>query len=320
MDPDPATPSPAPAPPVARSVPELRAALAPWRAAGRRIALVPTMGALHEGHLSLVRLAGADGAAVVVSIFVNPTQFGPGEDLAAYPRNEARDLALAAGAGAELVFAPDVRAMYPDGFATDVRVEGPARVLEGAARPGHFAGVATVVAKLLLAVRPDRAVFGQKDAQQLAVIRRLVRDLHLDEVELVAGPIVREPDGLALSSRNAYLGPEDRAAATVLRRALAAAEELVDEGETDPGRLEAAALAVLRAEYRCEPEYAALVDPDTFDRPERLDGRPALLCVAARLGPARLIDNVALAIPDPRRPRWPSHTPLRSVPQRRAPQ
>jgi pantoate--beta-alanine ligase len=273
------------------------------------------MGALHEGHLSLVRLAGADGAAVAISLFVNPTQFGPGEDLAAYPRDESRDLALAAAAGAELAFAPDAEAMYPDGFATEVHVGGPATALEGAARPGHFAGVATVVAKLLLAVRPDRAVFGQKDAQQLAVIRRMARDLHLDDVELVAGPIVREPDGLALSSRNAYLGPEDRAAAPVLRRALAAAEGLAADGERDPSRLEAAALAVLRAEPRCEPEYAAVVDPDTFDRPERLGG-PALLCVAARVGPARLIDNVALPTPESRRSPWPSRTPpLRSVPQ-----
>jgi pantoate--beta-alanine ligase len=293
MDPDPEPPPPTPRPAVVRTVPELRAAVARLRKGGRRIALVPTMGALHEGHLSLMRLAGADGSAVVVSLFVNPTQFGPGEDLAAYPRDEARDLALAGEVGATLLFVPSVDEMYPEGFATAVSVDGPATALEGAARPGHFAGVATVVVKLLLAVRPDRAVFGRKDAQQAAVIRRMARDLHLDDIEIVLAPIVREPDGLAMSSRNAYLGTEDRAAATALRRALAAAEAAVAEGERDPDRLEAAALAVLRAEPRCAPEYAAVVDPATFDRPRSLDG-PALLCVAARVGPARLIDNVPL--------------------------
>ncbi|MDX6647696.1 MAG: pantoate--beta-alanine ligase, partial [Miltoncostaeaceae bacterium] len=286
------------------------------RRSGRRLALVPTMGALHAGHLSLLRLAAAGDHAVALSIFVNPLQFGAGEDFQRYPRDEAADLALAEAEGAELAFVPDLHELYPEGFATTVTVDGPGgdrSGLEAAARPGHFAGVATVVAKLLLAVRPDRAVFGQKDAQQLAVVRRLVRDLHLDDIELVVGPTVREPDGLAMSSRNAYLGPEDRAAAAVLRRALDAAGRLAARGETDARWIEGAALAAMEAEPRCQPEYAALVDPDRFEPLERLD-RSALLCVAARVGPARLIDNAPISPPAPRRAPLPprSRTMLKS--------
>ena len=277
-------------PTVVRTVGDLRDAVAAIRADGRRVALVPTMGALHDGHLSLMRLAGAGGHAVVMSLFVNPTQFAPTEDLSAYPRDEQRDLHLAATAGTELVFAPTADEIYPQGFGTTITVDGPTRVLEGAARPDHFAGVATVVAKLLIACRPDRAVFGQKDAQQVAVIRRLVRDLHLDDMELIIGPIVREADGLAMSSRNAYLGPDDRAAALVLRRALDAAVTAVGPGGTAPDQIEQVALAVLRAEPRCTPEYARIVHPDTFTFLTDLTG-PALMCVAARVGPARLIDN-----------------------------
>jgi pantoate--beta-alanine ligase len=289
-------PSPS-APRVVRDVAALRPAVAVLRSGGRPVALVPTMGAFHEGHLSLMRLARREGHAVVVSLFVNPTQFGPGEDLAAYPRDEARDLALAAAEGVDLVFAPAHGALYPEGFATTVSLRGPADGLEGAARPAHFAGVATVVAKLLLAVRPDRVVFGRKDAQQVAVVRRLLRDLHLDDVEMVVGPIVREPDGLAMSSRNAYLGPDDRAAAAGLSRALAAARALAEAGETDGARIEAAVAAALAGQPRVALEYAALVDPDGFDRLAVLD-RPALLCLAARVGPARLIDNEALTPAD----------------------
>ncbi len=288
--------TPASHPDVVRTIPELRAAVSALRADGRRITLVPTMGAFHEGHLSLMRIGHEAGDAVVVSLFVNPTQFGPTEDLAAYPRDEERDLLLAAGAGADLVWAPSVDDVYPEGFATAIGIEGPAEGLEGAVRPHHFGGVATVVAKLLTAVRPDRVVFGQKDAQQVAVIRRLMRDLHLDDIEMTVAPIVREPDGLAMSSRNAYLGPDDRAAAVVLSRALAAAAALADEGEADAARIEQAAMAVLRAEPRCEPEYATVVDPDTFSPKQRLEG-PSLLCVAARVGPARLIDNRELPVP-----------------------
>ncbi len=283
------------APTVVRGRDELRALLETRRREGRRVGFVPTMGAFHEGHLSLMRLAGADGGHdVVVSLFVNPTQFAPTEDLSAYPRDEERDLRLAAEAGASIVFAPPVEEIYPDGFGTSITVTGPTAILEGASRPDHFAGVATVVAKLLNIVAPDRVVFGQKDAQQVAVIRRLITDLDFD-VELVVGPIVREDDGLAMSSRNAYLNPEERRAAIVLRRALDMAEVLHAGGEMHPHALEAVAMATLREEPLCEPEYAAIVHPDTFsliDTP--LDG-PAVLCLAARVGPARLIDNTILS-------------------------
>jgi len=289
-----------PRPDVVRTVPELRAAVDALRAEHGSVTLVPTMGAFHEGHLSLMRRAAEGGSAVVVSLFVNPTQFAPTEDLSAYPRDEDRDLELAAGAGADLVWAPSVDDVYPGGYAMEITIGGPAEVLEGASRPHHFAGVATVVAKLLTAVRPDRVVFGQKDAQQVAVIRRLMADLHLEDIEMIVAPIVREDDGLAMSSRNAYLGPDDRAAAVVLSRALSTASALAEEGEMEAARIEAAAMAVMAAEPRCEPEYAAVVHPDTFARLDRLEA-PALLCVAARVGPARLIDNAELPVPTTRR-------------------
>jgi pantoate--beta-alanine ligase len=273
----------------------IRAAVADLRAAGKRVAFVPTMGALHEGHLSLMRLAAADGHAVVMSVFVNPTQFGPTEDLAAYPRDEGRDLALASEAGAVLAFVPHVAEVYPEGFGTTVTVDGPSRTMEGAIRPHHFAGVATVVSKLLLAVKPDRLVLGQKDAQQVAVVRRMMRDLHLDHVELVVGPTVREDDGLALSSRNVYLDADDRRRATALITGLRAAAALQADGETDGPKLEQAALAALQSEDGVEPQYAVLVDPDTFERLPALTDR-GILCVAAQVGPARLIDNVVLQV------------------------
>lgn len=298
-------------PAVVRTVPRLRDSVAALRADGRRIAVVPTMGAFHQGHLELMRIAGRDGHAVVVTLFVNPTQFAPTEDLSTYPHDEARDLALAGGVGVDLVFAPGPDEIYPDGFGTAITVAGPSAGFEGAARPEHFGGVATVVAKLLLAVRPDRAVFGQKDAQQVAVVRRLLTDLHMDDLDLVIGPIVREADGLAMSSRNAYLDPEDRAAAVALSRALRAAEALAAEGETDPAAIEGAARAVIAAEPRCALEYAAVVDPDTFRPLTRLEGA-ALLCVCARVGPARLIDNIPLPT-HPRRADVPrSRTMLKS--------
>ncbi len=289
-----------PRPDVVRTVPELRAAVEALRAERGPVTLVPTMGAFHDGHLSLMRRGADDGGAVVVSLFVNPTQFAPTEDLAAYPRDEERDLLLAASAGVDLVWAPSVEDVYPDGYAMEITVGGPSEVLEGASRPHHFAGVATVVAKLLTAVRPDRVVFGQKDAQQVAVIRRLMGDLHLDDIEMIVAPIVREDDGLAMSSRNAYLDADDRAAAVVLSRALSAASALAEEGEQDAARIEQAALAIMAAEPRCEPEYAAVVHPDTFARLERLEA-PALLCVAAQVGPARLIDNAEIPVPTTRR-------------------
>jgi pantoate--beta-alanine ligase/L-aspartate-alpha-decarboxylase len=278
---------------VVRTVADLRRAVGALRADGRRIAVVPTMGALHEGHVSLLDLGARGGHAVVMTLFVNPSQFAAGEDLSRYPRDEARDLALARTRGVELVYAPSADEVYPPGFATTVSVDGPSRGLEGAARPEHFAGVATVVAKLIVASRPDRVVFGQKDAQQVAVVRRMMSDLHLDDVELVVGPTVREPDGLAMSSHNAYLGPEDRAAATALHRGLRAAAEVAAAGERDAATVAAAARAVIEAEPRCALEYAAVVDPDDFLPLARLEG-PAVLAVAARLGPTRLIDNIPL--------------------------
>jgi pantoate--beta-alanine ligase len=281
---------------IVRTVAELRSAVAGLRAGGRRVALVPTMGALHEGHLSLVDLAARDGHAVVLTLFVNPTQFDAGEDLGSYPRDEGRDAALAAERGVEVLFAPGPEEVYPAGFATRVSVGGPSRGLEGDARPEHFGGVATVVTKLLLAARPDRAVFGQKDAQQVAVVRRLMRDLHLDDVDLVVGPTVRERDGLAMSSRNAYLGTEDRAAAAALHRGLSAAAALAAAGERDAVAVAAAARAVIDAEPRCALEYGVVVDPESFAPVETLD-RPAVLAVAARVGPARLIDNIPLPTP-----------------------
>jgi pantoate--beta-alanine ligase len=275
-----------------RTIPEIREAVRAERAQGRRIGLVPTMGALHEGHLSLLRRAARECETVVMSLFVNPTQFAPGEDLAAYPRDEAHDAELAAGAGATLMFAPAPAEIYPPGFATEISVAGVSEPLCGAARgPGHFRGVATVVAKLLNIVGPDVAYFGQKDAQQVAVIRRLVRDLDIP-VEIVACPIVREADGLAMSSRNVYLGEEDRRRAVGLSRALAAAERAVDSGEREAGAIARAAREEL-AEHEIDPEYVELVTPDTLTAVETVDG-PVLVALAARVGSARLIDNAVL--------------------------
>jgi pantoate--beta-alanine ligase len=254
------------------------------------VGFVPTMGALHEGHLSLIRRARDASDIVVVSVFVNPRQFGPSEDFEAYPRDEARDLALAESEDVNLVFVPGVEHMYPAGAVTTVHVEGPlGDTLEGAARPGHFDGVATVVAKLFNVTDPDVAVFGQKDAQQVAVIRRVVRDLAF-RTEIVVSPTVREPDGLALSSRNAYLDGSARAAATALHRALVAGEEAFRAG--GPAAAVERTRAVLAGTEGVEPDYAAAVDPYTFEAP--VDGAPLLLAVAARVGGTRLIDNVVL--------------------------
>jgi pantoate--beta-alanine ligase len=268
---------------------ELREALA---GAPRPVALVPTMGALHAGHEALIAAARGAAGTVVVSLFVNPAQFDDGADLAAYPRDAARDAAVAAAAGVDLLFAPGVEDIYPDGFATTISVGGLAERLEGAQRgAGHFAGVATVVTKLLNLVRPDQAYFGQKDAQQLAVVRRLVADLDLG-VEIVGVPTVREVDGLAISSRNVHLRGEDRARATALYAALLAAQAGAQAGERDPEALRETALAALRREH-VEPEYVALVDPDTFAPLPALNGR-ALVAIAARVGAVRLIDNLTI--------------------------
>jgi pantoate--beta-alanine ligase len=274
---------------VVRTVAEVRAAVAEARSRGEVVGLVPTMGAFHEGHLSLIRRARAESGLVVVSLFVNPTQFGANEDLSAYPRDEARDAVLAREAGADILFAPTVAEVYPDGFATAIHVSGITEVLCGAVRGAqHFDGVATVVAKLFGMVAPDAAYFGQKDAQQIVVVRRLVRDLDIP-VRIVACPIVREADGLAMSSRNVYLDEAARAQATALNRALTAAEAAVRAGTTDAASVLAAAHAVLAASG-IVPEYLELRAPDDLHTVAVVDG-PTLLAVAARVGRARLIDN-----------------------------
>ena len=273
-----------------RSIAELRAALNGPRRAGRSIGLVATMGALHDGHLSLIRHARALCDEVVVSLFVNPAQFDDGGDLAAYPRDEARDAALAAEAGADILFAPPPAEVYPPGFATTVSVGEVSALLEGAHRGGtHFAGVATVVTKLLNMAQPDIAFFGQKDAQQVAVIRRLVRDLDIP-VRIEVGDTIRESDGLALSSRNVRLRADERRRALALRRGLDAVRACHAAGERDATILAAIGRAAM-AELDVEPEYLQLVFPDTFAPVATVGEQPVLVAVAARVGDVRLIDN-----------------------------
>jgi pantoate--beta-alanine ligase len=283
-----------------RTVAELREALGPRRAAGRTIGLVPTMGAFHEGHLSLMRAARERCDVVVVSLFVNPAQFGPAEDLDKYPRDERRDAALAAAEGVDVLFAPAREEVYPDGFATTVTVAGISEPLEGARRPGHFDGVATVVTKLFNMVGPDVAFFGRKDAQQAVMIRRLARDLDLP-VEIDVRPTVREPDGLAMSSRNAYLDAAERQRALALPRALRAVERAAHDGLGVAG-----ALAAGRAELAAggvEPEYLEAVSARTLRPVDTFDAEDVLVAVAAQVGPARLIDNVLVPAGD----RGPQH-------------
>jgi pantoate--beta-alanine ligase len=279
---------------IIRTIAELREAVKPAKQDGRTVGLVPTMGAFHEGHLSLMREAREHNDLVVVSLFVNPTQFGPNEDLSRYPRDEARDAALAEGEGIDILFAPEPAEIYPDGFATTIHISGITDVLDGASRGAHhFDGVATVVAKLFGIVAPDIAYFGQKDAQQVLVVRRLVRDLNLD-VQIVACPIVRETDGLAMSSRNVYLDPAARQQATALNRALEAAAEAVEQGERDGAAIEDAARRILD-DAGIVPEYLELRTADDLQPVTRLDGE-ALLAVAAHVGAARLIDNRLLRV------------------------
>ncbi|MGB4892731.1 MAG: pantoate--beta-alanine ligase [Propionicimonas sp.] len=273
---------------IVRDVAAVRAAVA----GSGRVGLVPTMGAFHEGHLSLIRAARAACDVVVVWLFVNPTQFNEKSDLAGYPRDEERDAALAAECGADILFAPSVAAVYPAGFATTVTVAGVADVLEGALRPGHFAGVATVVAKMLNMVGPEVAFFGAKDAQQVAVVRRMVADLDIGtRIEVL--PIVREADGLAMSSRNVRLDPDERRRATALHRGLTSARAAVTGGERD-----AAVLARLvqdeLADAGIAAEYVAVIDPDSFEPVEIIAG-PSLIALAARVGATRLIDNIEVA-------------------------
>jgi pantoate--beta-alanine ligase len=276
---------------VARTVAELRDAVHAARARGARIGLVPTMGAFHEGHLTLVRRARERCGFVVVTLFVNPTQFNDPRDLARYPRDEARDAELAAGAGADVLFAPAVNEVYPLGFSSVVEVGGVSAPLEGVVRgPEHFRGVATVVTKLFNMAQPDEAFFGQKDAQQALLIRRMVRDLDIP-VHVEVCPTVREPDGLAMSSRNALLDPAARRRAPVLHRALALVAALVEEGKTIDAAL-ARARAVL-AQEGVEPEYLAAVSTDTLEPVQAVDGE-TLVAIAAHFGAVRLIDNVLL--------------------------
>ncbi|HEX8119859.1 MAG TPA: pantoate--beta-alanine ligase [Solirubrobacteraceae bacterium] len=279
---------------IVRTVDDVRAAV---KDAQGRVGLVPTMGALHDGHLALVRAAAQHNDLVVVSLFVNPAQFDEQSDLAAYPRDEARDAELAEAAGAHVLFAPPVEAVYPPGFSTTVSVAGVTEPMEGAVRgAGHFAGVATVVTKLLNMVGPDVAYFGQKDAQQLVVIRRLVRDLDIP-VEIEAVPTVREPDGLALSSRNVHLNNGDRERALALSRALREAEAAIARGERDAQAIRAAALGAMN-DFGVEPEYLELVSPESLDPVTTVNGR-VLVAVAARVGGTRLIDNALIETAEP---------------------
>jgi pantoate--beta-alanine ligase len=270
----------------------MREASRRWRRASKSIGLVPTMGALHAGHMSLVEAARRENEVVVVSIFVNPLQFGPGEDFRRYPRDPERDARLLAAAEVDAIYRPSTETMYARGATTRVHVGGVSEPLEGKARPGHFEGVATVVTKLFAAVEPDRAYFGQKDAQQVAVVTRLAADLDLG-VEIRVGPIVREPDGLALSSRNVYLSAPERKAATSLSAALREADAAYAGGERDPERLRAILHARLEAEPMVEIDYAEVVDPATFRKPG------TLAVIAAWIGATRLIDNQDLTIEFP---------------------
>ena len=285
------------------TIEETRAAVAGARAGGKVVGLVPTMGFLHEGHLSLVKVAREAGATfVAMSIFVNPRQFGPGEDFHRYPRDERRDHDLLRQAGVDLVFTPAVEVMYPAGATTVVDAGAVSKPLEGARRPGHFAGVATVVLKLFHIVQPDIAVFGRKDAQQCAVIERFVRDLDLP-VQLVFGETVRERDGVAMSSRNSYLSPQERELAPVLHRALRAGEEAVLHGVEQVEAVEQLMQKVAKENEGIEVDYLALVDPATFDRPADFH-RDLVVAGAIRVGTTRLIDNIAIprrSIPHTRR-------------------
>lgn len=256
------------------------------------VALVPTMGYLHAGHLSLVERARREAASVVVSIFVNPTQFAPTDDLDAYPRDLARDSALLADAGADLLWTPTPEVMYPPGYQTWVEVEEITKPLEGAKRPGHFRGVTTVVTKLFNAVQPQVAVFGQKDAQQAAVIRRMVRDLNMP-VEIITSPIVREADGLAMSSRNTYLNPAERKAALVLSKSLAAARSAYEKGERNADTLRAMMEEIIRAEPLARLDYVSVADNDSLAELQRIEGK-TLLSMAVYIGTTRLIDNAVL--------------------------
>ena len=278
---------------VVHTIPELRAAVARARQAGKSVGFVPTMGCLHEGHLSLIRRAKQESSFVVVSIFVNPTQFGPNEDFSKYPRTFEDDRRGSEAAGADLIFAPTAADFYPAGASTWVEVEGISDGLCGEFRPGHFRGVATVVAMLFNAVQADVAVFGRKDLQQLAVIRRMVRDLHLS-VRILAHETVREPNGVAMSSRNRYLSAEQLTQATAIPAAMEAAKALARTGVTDASRLQAAAQAVLSAQPALKPQYCEIVDLETMASVASTAGKSCAIAIACHLDATRLIDNADL--------------------------
>ncbi len=280
----------------ARDARSLRQSLAAWRAQGDTVGFVPTMGALHEGHLSLLRLARHRARRVVASVFVNPSQFGPGEGFDLYPRQLGSDVAMLEAAGCDLLFAPDAETIYPPGHATWIEPAGPALGLEGERRPGHFRGVTTVVCALLNLVQPEVAVFGEKDAQQLAVVRRLVRDVHLD-VEIVAGPTVRAADGLAMSSRNALLSAGERSAAVVLYQALTSAAAAVVAGERQSAPLKVLMRQIVERQPLAQLDYAEVVDAESFQPLAAFAGSARIvLPIAARFGKTRLIDNIQLTV------------------------
>ncbi len=277
---------------VTRTIPEIRSLTSEWKREGERIALVPTMGFFHEGHLALMRKGRELADRVVVSLFVNPTQFGPNEDFEQYPRDFERDLALAEGAGVDVLFSPEPNEMYPPGHSTAVEVEGLTNGLCGASRPGHFRGVATVVAKLFNIVAPDIAIFGEKDFQQLQVIRRFTKDLDFP-VEIVGHPIVREEDGLAMSSRNSYLSPEERRSATCLFRALQKARDMASQGPVSAAGLKEALEKEILATPHTRIDYIFAGDPETLEEQDEV-GRGSLVALAVWVGKTRLIDNAIL--------------------------
>jgi pantoate--beta-alanine ligase len=285
---------------VIRTVQEMQSYAEAARHAHKKIAVVPTMGFLHAGHLSLISLGKQKADVVIVTIFVNPLQFGPGEDYRSYPRDWERDSQLVASAGADCLFAPEAREMYPQGFQTSIRVSELTRNLCGLFRPTHFEGVATVVAKLFTCTKPHVAVFGAKDFQQLVVIRRMVADLNFD-IEIVGAPIVREHDGLAMSSRNMYLSPAERTAALSLSRALQAAQRMYATGEKDASRLIAGAQAIIEAAGPAQIDYIKVCDAETLEDIAQIS-RPAVMAVAAYFGKARLIDNTVLGSLKPEAP------------------
>jgi pantoate--beta-alanine ligase len=287
---------PATKPSVERSPAAMQRLADEWRKSGKRIAFVPTMGALHEGHATLMRLARKDAGALVASIFVNPTQFGKGEDFEKYPRMLDRDLRLARDAGVDVVFAPAASSMYPASYASYVDVERVTEVLEGASRPGHFRGVATIVTKLLNIIKPHVVYFGQKDAQQTAVIRRMMTDLNID-CELSVVPTVREQDGLAMSSRNAYLTPEQRKQAPVLYCALQLGEQRILTGKAEAAQVKSEMRALITAGSAGEIDYVSIADAETLQEVEgAVKGKPVLLSLAVRFGTTRLIDNILVPL------------------------